>query len=535
MSLYYEAVSFIEPSALQTYSLKSRIYNAKNLKSTPAQIFALVSEASKWSPILKEVVEKSQLLLHERKLSPALGLLLVHDLLLAKRGIAAPASHPLRLAVERHKARAQAEFTKARLRRGFSSVDALRQHVYQGREETDVPEQTQKHCRKGITPYQWSHPRWVRINSLKTSLVEQLATTFVGYRAVERLEEIIEDNRPGQASEILHIDLHVPDLIALPPLTDLSTSPAYRNGLLIFQDKASCFPAYLLDPNIEDRDIVDACAAPGNKTTHLTALRQRSQTEYGQQTVWACERDTARAAVLQKMVTIAGAEKIVTVEVGQDFLRLDPEREPWCSIGALLLDPSCSGSGIIGRDSTMSIMLPSKEASAAQTTQSKKRKRKPTQDKVPRNIDTPEQIPISTTDDQDALRTRLQSLSTFQTKLLLHAFRFPQSRKVTYSTCSLYAEENELVVLAALGSPIAKEKGWRILLRDKQVDGMKRWEIRGDVAACDGDVEIAEACIRCNKGTKEGTQGFFVAAFVRDQDGSVANEDEWGGLSESDS
>ena len=67
MSLYYEAVSFIESSTPQANSLKSRIYNAKNLKSTPAQIFALVSEASKWSPILKEVVEKSQLLLHERK------------------------------------------------------------------------------------------------------------------------------------------------------------------------------------------------------------------------------------------------------------------------------------------------------------------------------------------------------------------------------------------------------------------------------------------------------------------------------------
>ena len=438
--------------------------------------------------------------------------------------------------MERHKARVQAEFKKARLRRGFSSVDALRQHVYQGREGTDLPEQTQKGGRKGITPYQWSHPRWVRINSLKTSLEEQLATTFVGYRAVERLEEIIEDNRPDLASQILHIDLHVPDLIALPPATDLSTSLAYKNGLLIFQDKASCFPAYLLDPHVQDGDVVDACAAPGNKTTHLAALIQRSQSELGQQRkIWACERDKVRAAVLQKMVSLAGAEDFVTVEVGQDFLRLDPESEPWSSVGALLLDPSCSGSGIIGRDSTISIVLPSKEGSAAPAAQSKKRKRKSAQDKVSQNTDTPEQVPDSTTDDQEALRMRLQSLSTFQTKLLLHAFRFPQCCKVTYSTCSLYAEENELVVLAALASPIAREKGWRILLRDKQVDGMKRWEIRGDVAACDGEAEIAEACIRCNKGTKEGTQGFFVAAFVRDRDGSFTDEDEWEGLSHSDS
>ncbi|MCJ1402138.1 hypothetical protein MMC11_005357 [Xylographa trunciseda] len=532
MSLYYEAVSFIAPSDTQESSLKSRIYNAKNLKSKPAQLFALVSEASKWSSILKEVVENSQLLLLERKLSPALGLLLVHDLLLARRGIAAPASHPLRLAVERHKARVLAELTKARLRKGFSSVDALRQHVDQGRQEADVPEQTHKECRKGNNPYPWPHPRWVRINTLKTSLAEQLATTFVGYRTVDRLEEIIEE-RQALGVQILHIDIHVPDLIALPRSADLSNFSAYKNGLLILQDKASCFPAFLLDPQLQDGYVVDACAAPGNKTTHLAALGQLSQRECGQQKIWACERDKARAAVLQKMVNIAGAENLVTVKVGQDFLRIDPDREPWCSAGALLLDPSCSGSGIIGRENTISIILPSKEASAAQTTESKKRKRKRTQDNISQTTNTSEEVPIPIPNDREALKTRLQALSTFQTKLLLHAFRFPRSRKVTYSTCSLYAEENELVVLAALASPIAKERGWKILLRDKQVDGMKGWAIRGDAAACSDDMEIAEACIRCNKGTKEGTQGFFVAAFVRDQDRSDADEDEWGGLSDS--
>jgi putative methyltransferase len=30
--------------------------------------------------------------------------------------------------------------------------------------------------------------------------------------------------------------------------------------------------------------------------------------------------------------------------------------------------------------------------------------------------------------------------------------------------------------------------------------------------------EVLDACIRCDKGTEDGTMGFFVAAFVRDQD-----------------
>ena len=67
MSLYYEAEAFLSPSNDQTTSLKSRIYSSKNVKSTPSQLYALLTEASKWSSVLKEVVEKSQLLNHERK------------------------------------------------------------------------------------------------------------------------------------------------------------------------------------------------------------------------------------------------------------------------------------------------------------------------------------------------------------------------------------------------------------------------------------------------------------------------------------
>ena len=45
---------------------------------------------------------------------PVLALLLVHDFLLSKRGIALAASHGLRASIERHKARLNAELTAAR-------------------------------------------------------------------------------------------------------------------------------------------------------------------------------------------------------------------------------------------------------------------------------------------------------------------------------------------------------------------------------------------------------------------------------------
>lgn len=67
MSLYYDASAFLAPTKGQHGSLKSRVFGTKDLKSPPKQIYALVVETSKWSFILSEVITKSQLLQHERK------------------------------------------------------------------------------------------------------------------------------------------------------------------------------------------------------------------------------------------------------------------------------------------------------------------------------------------------------------------------------------------------------------------------------------------------------------------------------------
>ena len=67
MSLYYEASAVLSNSENTGGSLKSRTYAKKDLRNSPAQIYALVSETTKWSPILKEVVERSEILKYEKK------------------------------------------------------------------------------------------------------------------------------------------------------------------------------------------------------------------------------------------------------------------------------------------------------------------------------------------------------------------------------------------------------------------------------------------------------------------------------------
>lgn len=69
MALYHEAASFLTSDSASDGSLRSRVYSAKDLKSSPAHLYALLSEASKWAPVLKEVIENSGLLTLERKVS----------------------------------------------------------------------------------------------------------------------------------------------------------------------------------------------------------------------------------------------------------------------------------------------------------------------------------------------------------------------------------------------------------------------------------------------------------------------------------
>ena len=70
MSLYHEAAELLLPTSTEGGSLKSRDFRKKNLKSAPNQVYALVLETCKWSSILKEIIEKTDLLKHERKVSP---------------------------------------------------------------------------------------------------------------------------------------------------------------------------------------------------------------------------------------------------------------------------------------------------------------------------------------------------------------------------------------------------------------------------------------------------------------------------------
>jgi putative methyltransferase len=67
MSLYYETAAILLNPEKAGGSFKARIFKKKDLKSKPGQIYALVAETSKWSRVLKGVIEGCGVLGEERK------------------------------------------------------------------------------------------------------------------------------------------------------------------------------------------------------------------------------------------------------------------------------------------------------------------------------------------------------------------------------------------------------------------------------------------------------------------------------------
>lgn len=440
-----------------------------------------------------------------------------------KKGGIATSTGPLKESILRHKSRLSSEFTRAKIRRGYATTAAL-------------------HAATATTSARY--PRWVRVNTLKTTVMGLLAGVFKDYTPVNEFQELFAKAGEKEAM-VVYIDPHIPNLLGFPPSTDLSAHPLVVSGALFLQDKASCFPAHILSPP-SDAFVVDGTAAPGNKTTHLAAIIGRG----GSGKIFAFEKDLKRSKVLETMVGKAGADRIVEIRSGSDFLLADPwkegEKEGLGKVTHLLLDPSCSGSGIVERhEYELLPTTPRPAPPASRTSKMKKRKRGDNAEVTPINLVSKkerEEIAKHNALDEE----RLLSLSTFQKKIIMHAMRFPSARRITYSTCSVHAAENEHVVLSVLESDVAVKRGWRVEKRDK--NNFRSWERRGLVEECGGDEEVAQGCIRCNP-WEDGGIGFFVVPFVRD--GSIneplaevreevnenlpfstALEEEWGGISD---
>ena len=338
-------------------------------------------------------------------------------------------------------------------------------------------------------------PRYVRVNTLKASLEEAIAHFEKrGYKLAAPEPGASNLVVPGKGAMIK--DMQVPNLLALPAGSSLHKDPLVERGAVILQDRSSCLSAAALAPIPAGAVIADACAAPGNKTSHAAAqlVAASGSCDVCAGRVLAFERDPKRERMLRRQMRAFGFDSVVNVR-GRDFLSAveealagakNAEADMMRQVTHVLVDPSCSGSGLVAQyHGSASGVVTGEERTA------------------------PGASADGAAAEHDA-RTApegdydIGTLAAEQEKLVLAAMALPQARVVVYSTCSVHRQENEDVVQKIL---VNAPKGFSL------VRALPQWPHRGIAAAGD---EIAPLVVRATH-DKDSTNGFFVARFERMQ------------------
>jgi 16S rRNA (cytosine967-C5)-methyltransferase len=149
------------------------------------------------------------------------------------------------------------------------------------------------------------------------------------------LEKLAEDNVKVEKIEGLRYAYKV--ISTKQPLTRTSS---FNEGLFYIQDKASCFAAETANPK-PGMTILDACAAPGAKTTYLAQLMQNRgviySIDYSKRRMNVWKNEVARMGVEIAMPITADSCNPLPLAVEADITVLDP---PCTSTGAFAKLPS---------------------------------------------------------------------------------------------------------------------------------------------------------------------------------------------------
>ncbi|MGZ8847445.1 MAG: 16S rRNA (cytosine(967)-C(5))-methyltransferase RsmB, partial [Pyrinomonadaceae bacterium] len=204
------------------------------------------------------------------------------------------------------------------------------------------------------------------------------AWRVMGYRTARGSERV----ETAQADNLRNPQARTPAL-----LRELA-----RDGLIYFQDEASQLVAHLLDAQTGDR-VLDVCAAPGSKTTHIGTLAPGAM-------IVAGDLYEHRLRTLRELATTQGngSIRLVTHDAEGDLPFAD------VSFDRVLVDAPCAGTGTLRRNPEIRWRI------------------------GPADI---------------------AELSSKQTRILRNAARMVRpGGTLLYSTCSLEKDENEVVAEA---------------------------------------------------------------------------------------
>jgi 16S rRNA (cytosine967-C5)-methyltransferase len=170
----------------------------------------------------------------------------------------------------------------------------------------------------------------------------------------------------------------------------LNMLPSYREGLFCIQDKASCFAAEAADPK-PNNTVFDICAAPGTKTTYLAQLMQNTghiySVDFSRRRMQAWKKEISRTRAKIADAVMADACVMLPLYGEADLV---------------VLDPPCTSTGVFAKQPSAKWRLSPKS---------------------------------------------IQKMATVQCQMINScAEKIVSGGTLTYSTCSITEEENELII-----------------------------------------------------------------------------------------
>lgn len=289
-------------------------------------------------------------------------------------------------------------------KRGHRGVASLVNGVLRSIQREGVPDTSSIENPLERISISTSHPLW---------LVKQWAQQF----GIEKTEQMCEENlhAPVQTARVNRLrttreevlqTLEEEGFMAEPsPLNEdgirllrgnMALSKAYKDGLISIQDESSMLVAHAVAPNGEEM-VLDSCAAPGGKTTHMGEKMDNKGK------IIALDLHAHKTKLIDEQAMRLGLSNIETRQM--DARKIGEFFEPQ-TFDKILVDAPCSGLGVL--------------------------KRKP-----------------------DAKYTKteadLHSLSAIQLTILRKVSGLVKAGgTITYSTCTVGREENEAIIDAFL-------------------------------------------------------------------------------------
>jgi 16S rRNA (cytosine967-C5)-methyltransferase len=162
-------------------------------------------------------------------------------------------------------------------------------------------------------------PQWVRANTLKQS-PDELA---------EALSRMGIESHPSRLVE---------EGLRLEGQVNYSEMEIHRSGCFYIQDESSMLVAHAMGPG-EGQRVVDACAGPGGKTSHLAQLMKNS----GE--IRALDLHQHKLALVEANCRRLGVTNVSTQAL--DARQLPGDLAGWAD--CVLVDAPCSGLGVLRR------------------------------------------------------------------------------------------------------------------------------------------------------------------------------------------